>query len=100
MVRQEKSMAFELTFWQIDYVLKQKMYTDVELAALAKSFREKTGKSKAQLARELGVTRPTMQDAEERPEKNLTKLRCRIIESCSEFQIAGPAYWLIKRSRD
>ena len=74
------------------------MYSESDLAALAKSFREKSGKTKAQLARELGVTRPTMQDAEERPEKNLTKLRCRIIEVCSPFQVSGPGYWLKKRS--
>jgi DNA-binding XRE family transcriptional regulator len=91
-------MAFGLTLWQNDYVLKQKMYSETELAALAKSFRKKSGKKKAQLARELGVTRATMQDAEERPEKNLTKLRCRIIKACSGFQVAGPAYWLEKHS--
>jgi DNA-binding XRE family transcriptional regulator len=74
------------------------LYAEAELTALAKSFREKSGMKKAKLARELGVTRATMQDAEERPEKNLTKLRCRIIEHCSVFQVAGPAYWLKKRS--
>jgi DNA-binding XRE family transcriptional regulator len=76
---------------------KQKMYSEAELAALAKSFREKSGKKKAQLAREFGVTRATMQDVEERPEKNLTKLRCRVIESCSGFQISGPFYRLRKQ---
>jgi DNA-binding XRE family transcriptional regulator len=91
-------MAFELTFWQTNGVLKQKMYSETNLAALAKKFRKKSGKTKAALGRELGVTRATMQDAEERPEKNLTKLRCRIIELCSVYQVAGPAYWLKKRS--
>ena len=85
----------ELTFWQNDLMLKQKMYAETELGALAKLF-GKNQERKAQLARELGVTRPTMQDAEERPEKNLTKLRCRIIEHCSTFQVAGPVYWLKK----
>jgi DNA-binding XRE family transcriptional regulator len=91
-------MAFKLTYWQTNSVPKQKMYSETELASLAKSFREKSGKKKAQLARELGVTRATMQDAEERPEKNLTKLRCRIIEYCSTFRVAGPAYWLKNQS--
>jgi len=76
------------------------MYCESELAALAKSFREKSGKKKAQLARVLGVTRPTMQDAEGRPEKNLTKLRCRIIEHCSDFEVVGPNYSLKKRSKN
>jgi len=77
---------------------KQKKYSEAELALLAKFFREKSGKKKAQLARALDVTRATMQDVEGRPEKNLTKLRCRIIEHCSAFRVAGPAYWLEKRS--
>ena len=77
---------------------KRQMYFDPELATLAKRFREKSGKTKAGLARELNVTRATMQDVEERPERNLTKLRCRIIKHCSPFQVAGPAYWLEKQS--
>ena len=86
---QEKSMAFELTFWQNDLMLKQKMYAETELGALAKNFREKSGKKKAQLARELGVTRPTMQGRVKNVQKRiLTKLRCRIIEHCSTFQVA------------
>lgn len=73
------------------------MFDEAELAALAKGFREKTGKSKAQMARELGVTRATMQDAEEHPHRSMTKLRCRIIEACSEYRVAGPGFWLEKR---
>jgi DNA-binding XRE family transcriptional regulator len=76
---------------------KQKLYSEIELTALAKHFREKAGQKKANLAREFGVTRPTMQDAEERPEKNLTKLRCRMIEACSAFKVGGPVYFLIKK---
>jgi hypothetical protein len=76
---------------------KQKMYSEMELAALAKSWREQAGKKKAHLAREFGVTRPTMLDSEERPEKILTKLRCRVIEACSPFKVVGPVYFLIKK---
>jgi len=82
--------------WQIRRVAKQQMYSEPELAALAKKFREKTGKSKAQLARELKITRPTMQDVEEHPERNLTKLRRRIIEIHSPYSVTGPLY-LLKR---
>lgn len=73
---------------------KKQMYSAPELAALAKQVREKTGKTKAQLARELVVTRPTMQDVEERPETNLTKLRLRIIEKYSRYRVIGPVYLL------
>lgn len=55
---------------------------------------------RAELARQLGVTRLTMQDAAERAEKNLTKLRCRIIAACSPYQVAGPTYSLEKKRRN
>jgi len=87
-------MAFKLTLWQHNYVLKKRMYLEADLAALAKKFRKESGKTKAEVGRKLGVTRPTMQDAEERPEKNLTKLRIRIIKSCSKHYVAGPFYFL------
>lgn len=73
---------------------KPQMYSEPELAVLAKKFREKSGKTKAQLARELEVTRATMQDVEERPERNLSKLRLRIIEKYSRFRVIGPVYLL------
>ena len=75
----------------------KQLLAERELATLAKKFREQSGKTKAQMARELGVTRPTMQDVEERPEKNLTKLRCRIIEACSPYRVGGPRYWLERK---
>ncbi|NBV21808.1 MAG: hypothetical protein EBS05_07790 [Proteobacteria bacterium] len=76
---------------------KKQLLAERRLAALAKKFREQSGRTKAQMARELGVTRPTMQDVEERPEKNLTKLRCRIIEACSPYRVGGPGYWLERK---
>jgi DNA-binding XRE family transcriptional regulator len=78
---------------------KTKMYAETELAALAKRFREGSGKSKALMARELGVTRAAMQDAEEHPDRSMTRLRCRIIESCSPYRVAGPGYWLEKQTQ-
>ena len=80
--------------------MRKKRYSEVDLAALAKAFREKTGKSKAELARELGVTRASMQDAEEHPERSMTSLRRRIIEACSPFRVSGPGFWLEKRIVD
>jgi DNA-binding XRE family transcriptional regulator len=77
----------------------KQMYSETELAALAKHFREKSGKTKAALARELGVSRATMQDVEERPEQSLTKLRIRIIEFCSPYSIKGPAFWMERKAK-
>ena len=76
---------------------KQKLYSEPELAKLAKQFREKSGKFKAELGRELKVTRATMQDVEERPERNLTRLRRLIIEKHSPFRVIGPVYFLEKK---
>jgi DNA-binding XRE family transcriptional regulator len=76
---------------------KKQMYSETALAALAKAFRLKSGKTKAEAARELQVTRPTMQLAEENPEQSLTKLRIRIIETYSPYRVAGPAYWLERK---
>ena len=73
------------------------MYSEPELAKLAKQFREQSGKTKAELGRELKVTRATMQDVEERPERNLTKLRRRIIEKYSPFKVVGPVFHLEKK---
>ena len=73
------------------------MCSESELAALAKKFRKQSGMTKAALGRELGVSRATMQDAEERPGQSLAKLRIRIIERCSPYRITGPLYLLHKK---
>jgi len=81
----------------VKHMAKRQMYSEPELATLAKQFREQSGKNKAELGRELKVTRATMQDVEERPERNLTKLRRRIIEKHSHFRVIGPVYYLEKK---
>jgi DNA-binding XRE family transcriptional regulator len=68
-----------------------------ELAALAKQFRQAAGKSKAEIARELGVAAPTVFGAEEQPDLSLTKLRIRIIEICSPYKVTGPFFLLTKK---
>ena len=68
-----------------------------ELAALAKKFRLATGKNRATIARELKVSRPSLIQAEDFPDKNLTKLRIRVIEKYSTFKVIGPRYWLDKK---
>ena len=65
---------------------------ETELAALAKKLRLKAGVSKAEAARQLGVNRGTIQQAEEYPQTSLTKLRIRMIEAFSSSSVKGPAY--------
>lgn len=72
-------------------------YREPELAALAKKFRSKAGKKKAQAARELGVARSTLQLAEGTPEQSLTKLRIRLIEKYSGYRVVGPVFLLQKK---
>ena len=76
---------------------KKKLFNESELAALAKEFRVKSGKTKAALAREFGVNRATIQLAEEYPERSMTKMRCRIVEACSPYRVGGPGYWLERK---
>jgi hypothetical protein len=68
-----------------------------QLAALAKRFREASGKSKADVARKLRVSAPSVFNAEERPELSLTGLRIRIIEAYSPFKVRGPIFHLEKK---
>lgn len=67
-----------------------------KLAALAKKCREAAGKSKTEAARELGISAPSVFNAEEHPELSLTSLRVRIIEKYSPYRVIGPVY-LLKR---
>ena len=76
---------------------KKSFHAEAELASLAREFRTKTGRSKAAVGRELGVTRASMQDAEEHPERNMTSLRRRIIEACSPYRVEGPFYRLVRK---
>jgi DNA-binding XRE family transcriptional regulator len=75
----------------------KKLFSESELAAVAKRCRLKSGKKKSEAAEDLGVTRPTMQLAEENPEQSLTRLRIRIIEKYSSYKVVGPVYLLQKR---
>ena len=68
-----------------------------ELAALAKQFRKASGKSKADVARQLRVSAPSVFNAEERPELSLTGLRIRMVEAYSPFKVFGPVFHLKKK---
>jgi len=76
---------------------KKQLYAERELAALAKNFRVASGRNRAEAARELGVSRPSLIHAEDFPEKTFIKLRIRIIEKYSGYKVVGPAYWLEKK---
>lgn len=69
-----------------------------DLALMAKTFRRKAGKTRAQAAREMGVSQTSIFNAEESPEQALIKLRMRMIEAYSEFTVRGPVYLLEKAS--
>src|SRR5262245_34343692 len=90
-----KMFVFCLTFFKTSAMPKN-LYAESELAALAKQFRTKSGKSKADISRELQASRPAVQLAEENPEQSLTKLRIRIIEHCSPYRVSGPVFFLQK----
>ena len=76
--------------------MPKKIFSENELAALAKHFREQSGKRKVDMARQLKLGAPTIQQAEEYPELSLTKVRKRIIEACSPYELVGPVF-LLKR---
>ena len=67
------------------------------LARLAKRFREKAGKTRAQAARDMNVSQTSVFQAEEKPEQGLLKLRMRMIESYSLFTVVGPVFFLEKK---
>ena len=76
----------------------RKTFSEHELASLAKQFRTKSGKRAVDVARELGVGKTTIHLAEEYPEKSLTKIRKRLIEEYSPFELVGPVFYLKRKT--
>ena len=76
--------------------LKQ-LLTEKDLAALAKKFRTKAGKSRAEAGRDMGVSHVSIHRAEENPEESLLKLRSKMIEAYSSFKVIGPVFHLEKK---
>ena len=74
-----------------------KLLDEVDLAALAKKYRESAGKTRAEAAREMGVKHPSIFHAEESPEKSFFKLRKRLIEAYSPYSVRGPVFLLERR---
>ena len=72
-------------------------FEESELAALAKRFRQAAGKTRAQAARDMKVSQPSLFHAEESPKQGLLKLRKRMIEHYSPFKLVGPTYALKRK---
>jgi hypothetical protein len=75
------------------------MITEERLGEIAKASRLGAKKSKATAGRELNVSRMTIHQAEECPEVSLTKLRRRIIDRYSGFNVVGPFFMLERKKR-
>ena len=58
-----------------------------DLLRLAKRFRRQAGKTRAQAAREMGVSQTSIFNAEENPAQSLARLRERMIEAYSPYKI-------------
>jgi DNA-binding XRE family transcriptional regulator len=76
---------------------QKRLLTENDLAALAKRFRKRAGKSRAEAGRELGVSHVSIHRAEENPKESLLKLRTRMVEAYSPFKVAGPVFYLKKK---
>jgi DNA-binding XRE family transcriptional regulator len=68
-----------------------------DLGRLAKRFREQAGKTRAQAAREMKVSQPSVFQAEENPKQALLNLRIRMIEAYSPYRVTGPVFFLQKK---
>ena len=68
-----------------------------ELAAYAEKFRSAAGVTRAQASREMGVKQPSVFHAEESPALPYKKLRVRMIEAYSNYEVIGPVYLLRKK---
>ena len=93
---QGKSVAKLLKYARIIIMPKQ-TFSESDLAAIAKRFREQSGKTRAQAARDMEVSQPSIFHAEESPGQALTKLRMRMIAAYSPFKVVGPVFHLEKR---
>lgn len=96
-IGQSKTKVGKLPIFQKRRTATEKLLAEAELAALAKRCRIESGLNKVEAAAALGVTPPTVHLAEEQPEQSLTKLRCRMIEKFSRFEIVGPLFRLKRK---
>jgi DNA-binding XRE family transcriptional regulator len=76
---------------------KRKPFSERELADLAKRYRKKAGKTRAEAAREMRVSQTTIFNAEESPGQSLMKVRARMIKAYSPFSVVGPLFHLERK---
>ena len=77
--------------------MQKQLLSESDLAAVAERFRRQAGKTRAQAARDMGVSWPSLFHAEESPEQALTKLRMRMIAAYSPFAVVGPVFYLKRK---
>ncbi len=77
--------------------MTQKLLTEKQLTALARRFRKQSGITRAAAARQMDVSQTSIFHAEESPEQGLVKLRSRMIEAYSPFEVVGPVFLLRKK---
>ena len=73
------------------------LFAEKKLASLAKRYRKQAHKTRAEVAREMGVSQTSIFNAEESPEQSLTKVRMRMIETYSQFKVVGPLFSLERK---
>src|ERR1017187_7031757 len=95
---QEKSVAKLNMFAKNLSVPKTKLLAEKALAALAKGFRKKAGKSRAQAARAKRGSQTSIFNADESPAQSLHKGGARMIETYSPFRVIGPVFHVRKKS--
>lgn len=78
--------------------MNKELLTEGDLADLAKKFRTGAGKTRAQAARDMGIKHPSIFHAEQSPNLPFLKLRKRMIDEYSPYQIEGPFFRLVKKT--
>jgi len=76
---------------------EEQLVTENDLARLAKQYRQAAKITKSEAARQLGVVKGTIHQAEECPDVSLAKVRIRMIEKFSPFKVTGRFYRLEKK---
>jgi DNA-binding XRE family transcriptional regulator len=80
-------------------MIREKLLSSEDLIRLTARLRKKSGKSLAEIAKTLGVSRTVIFHAEKSPEKSLLQVRRRIIRLLSGSELEGPFYLLRRRGR-
>jgi len=71
--------------------------TGDQLASLAKQARTGAGLTQAAAAERMGVAQPTLAQAENEPQRSLSKLRRRMIAELGGFELEGP-FWRLRKA--